>query len=107
MQFKVAKEESKFGIDPDNLNAFMRELENENLSNVRVDGIMGMASFTDNEDQVRAEFTFLKSIFDQLKLQYFDNSTSFREISMGMSSDYKMALEEGSTMVRLGSVLFE
>jgi uncharacterized pyridoxal phosphate-containing UPF0001 family protein len=67
---------------------------------------MGMASFSDNEDQIRSEFKNLKQIFDQLKQTYFSNNTSFLEISMGMSGDYQMAIEEGSTMVRVGSSLF-
>jgi uncharacterized pyridoxal phosphate-containing UPF0001 family protein len=67
---------------------------------------MGMASFSNDENQVRKEFKNLKVIFDQLKSTYFSNSSSFSEISMGMSGDYKLAIEEGSTMVRVGSSLF-
>lgn len=67
---------------------------------------MGMASFSDNQNQVRKEFKKLKQIFDQLKQAYFSRSSSFLEISMGMSGDYKMAIDEGSTMIRVGSSLF-
>jgi uncharacterized pyridoxal phosphate-containing UPF0001 family protein len=67
---------------------------------------MGMATFTDNEQQVRQEFKNLKAIFDNLKATYFTNQASFKEISMGMSGDYELAIEEGSTMVRIGSLLF-
>jgi hypothetical protein len=67
---------------------------------------MGMASFSDDENLVRKEFRNLKSIFDQLQSTYFKSSSNFKEISMGMSGDYRMAIEEGSTMVRIGSSLF-
>ena len=67
---------------------------------------MGMASFTENANQVRKEFTYLKKCFDRLKPEYFKENSSFKEISMGMSGDYKIAIEAGSTMVRIGSMVF-
>ena len=76
------------------------------MKNIEIAGVMGMATFTDNETQVTNEFKTLKSIFDQLKTSYFSDQDSFKEISMGMSGDYKIAIEEGSTMVRVGSLIF-
>jgi PLP dependent protein len=76
------------------------------LKNVRICGVMGMATFTDNQQQVREEFRNLKAIFNRLKERFFKNDPGFRHISMGMSGDYKIAIEEGSTMVRIGSHIF-
>ena len=76
------------------------------MNNIRIVGVMGMATFTDNQDQIRQEFRNLKSIFDRLKEQYFADSDSFKEISMGMSDDYPIAIEEGSTLIRVGSAIF-
>ena len=106
LQFKIAKEESKYGFD---LNSAVEMLESEpfkNYHHIQISGVMGMATFTDDMAQVRLEFRQLKNIFDQLKTRYFQNDERFREISMGMSGDYKIALEEGSTMVRIGSLIF-
>jgi uncharacterized pyridoxal phosphate-containing UPF0001 family protein len=76
------------------------------LQNIRLCGVMGMATFTDDEQQVRREFKQLSHYFTQLKTQYFSGLAHFREISMGMSGDYTVALEEGSTMVRIGTLIF-
>jgi uncharacterized pyridoxal phosphate-containing UPF0001 family protein len=76
------------------------------LKNIRISGVMGMATLTNDEALIRYEFRKLKSIFDQLKNQYFINQESFKEISMGMSEDYHIAIEEGSTMIRIGSAIF-
>ena len=76
------------------------------MNNIRIVGVMGMATFTDNQDQIRQEFRNLKSIFDRLKEQYFADNDSFKEISMGMSDDYPIAIEEGSTLIRVGSAIF-
>ncbi|MFM8372685.1 MAG: YggS family pyridoxal phosphate-dependent enzyme, partial [Bacteroidota bacterium] len=73
---------------------------------IRICGVMGMATFTDDQSLVRSEFRHLKSIFDTLKSRFFENSPWFHEISMGMSGDWEVALEEGSTLVRIGSLLF-
>jgi len=76
------------------------------MKNIRVIGLMGMASFTDNSDIVKNEFKALYSLFKRIKIEYFKDISTFKEISMGMSSDYQIAIEEGSTMVRVGSSIF-
>ena len=76
------------------------------MQNVRLCGVMGMATFTDNEAQVRKEFAHLKTTFDILKEKYFADQPQFKEISMGMSDDYPIAIEEGATLVRVGSKIF-
>ena len=101
LQVHIATEESKFGFDSAELSAVLPVLSS--YSHVRVVGLMGMASFTDNLSQVSAEFRLLKKLFDQYR-SYFLITDSF--LSMGMSGDYKIALEEGSTMIRIGSLLF-
>lgn len=107
LQCKVAKEESKFGISPDEINNFVLELFELNLANIEVHGIMGMGTFTDDITQVRKEFQVLKGIFDDIKTSHFMSEDKFKILSMGMSGDYKIALEEGSNMLRLGSILFQ
>jgi hypothetical protein len=101
LQVHIATEESKFGFDTAELSAVLPVLSS--YSHVRVVGLMGMASFTDNLSQVSAEFRLLKKLFDQYR-SYFLTPDPF--LSMGMSGDYKIALEEGSTMIRIGSLLF-
>jgi len=106
LQFHVAKEATKFGLSLEEAKEYLRLNEHVNMKNIEIAGVMGMATFTDNETQVTNEFKTLKSIFDQLKTSYFSDQDSFKEISMGMSGDYKIAIEEGSTMVRVGSLIF-
>ncbi|MBK9591613.1 MAG: YggS family pyridoxal phosphate-dependent enzyme [Crocinitomicaceae bacterium] len=106
LQFHVAQEETKFGFSYDEAEQMLSSNEYENLENISVVGIMGMASFTDNQSQIHTEFKMLKSYFDQLKKQFFSDKNAFKEISMGMSGDYQIAIEEGSTMVRIGSSIF-
>ena len=106
LQFKIAQEETKFGLSIEDGRSLLESLNEQTLSNISISGVMGMATFTENKNQVREEFHKLKSIFDQLKKDFFTDNTAFKEISMGMSGDYKIALEEGSTMVRIGSLLF-
>lgn len=106
LQFKIAEEDTKFGFGPEEAYEMLRSEEFRKLKNVRIAGVMGMATFTEDEEQVRREFQQLRQIFQYLKDNFFANQDSFREISMGMSDDYKIALEEGSTMVRIGSLLF-
>lgn len=106
LQFKIAEEDTKYGFEPEEAYEMLRSDTFKNLKNIRIAGVMGMATFTDNEEQVRREFQQLRKIFQHLKDNFFANQDSFREISMGMSDDYKIALEEGSTMVRIGSLLF-
>lgn len=106
LQFHIAEEETKFGLDLEEAATLLQSPELQQLENVRITGIMGMATFTDDVAQVRREFRQLKSMFDKLKNRFFTEKDYFREISMGMSGDYKIALEEGSTMVRIGTLLF-
>ncbi len=106
LQVHVADEESKYGFQPDNLKT---EISNELLtrySNIRFIGIMSMATFTDDQEQVRSEFRKTKQLFDYIKENH-PNPSEFTAISMGMSGDYQIAIEEGATMVRIGSKLFE
>lgn len=104
VQLKIATEESKFGLSNEDLDHMIQELKS--LQHIRIRGLMGMASFTADQDQVRTEFATLRSQFDRIKEIYFKDDDSFSEISMGMSGDYQTAVAEGSTMVRIGSLLF-
>jgi len=108
LQMHVANEETKFGLDHTELVELMDYyLANPtNYAHVNIVGIMGMATNTSNTNHIRNEFKQLKGIFQFIKNGYFINKNDFSEISMGMSSDYKIAIEEGSTMVRIGSLLF-
>jgi pyridoxal phosphate enzyme (YggS family) len=106
LQFHIAEEESKFGLDPDEAKEILNSAEFAAMTNVQVCGVMGMATYTDDERQIRKEFRQLKNIFDQIKDEFFGENDSFSEISMGMSGDYQLAVEEGSTMVRVGSLIF-
>lgn len=108
LQMHVANEETKFGLDQTELIELMvYYLSNpKNYAHVNIVGIMGMATNTNDTNQIRNEFKQLKGIFQFIKNSYFINKKDFAEISMGMSSDYTIAIEEGSTMVRIGSLLF-
>lgn len=103
LQVHIAKEDTKFGMDEAELNDALTTYSGGQMQHVRIKGLMGMASFTDNIQQVRKEFVYLKSLFDKYKP--LTNAT-FQTLSMGMSGDYTIAIEEGSTMVRIGSLLF-
>lgn len=106
LQFHIAQEETKFGLE---LNEALELLASDtylSLENVRICGVMGMASFTTNEAQIREEFKNLVHIFNHLKQACFYEEDHFKEISMGMSGDYLLAVEQGSTMVRVGSKIF-
>ena len=106
LEIHIATEESKYGL---NINECLCLLESEDykgLQNVNICGLMGMATFTDDMNLVRNEFKSLKTHFEYLKEKYFKNNPLFTEISMGMSGDYKIAIEEGSTIVRIGTALF-
>lgn len=102
IQVHIANEESKFGVPPDDINRFMDQSTALALSNVRIRGLMGMSTFTDNVSQIRTEFKNLRKCFDQFSGIIPD----FDILSMGMSSDYKIALDEGSSLVRIGSMIF-
>ena len=106
LQFHIAEEETKFGFSFDEAVALLSSKEYGMMSNVRICGVMGMATYTDNTEQIRKEFRNLHSYFVKLKQDFFSDSDYFKEISMGMSSDYMIAVEEGSTMVRVGSEIF-
>jgi uncharacterized pyridoxal phosphate-containing UPF0001 family protein len=106
LQFHIADEDTKYGLWFDEAQELLNSPEYKAMNNIRIEGVMGMATFTDNQDQIRQEFRNLKSIFDRLKEQYFADNDSFKEISIGMSDDYPIAIEEGSTLIRVGSAIF-
>lgn len=106
LQFHIAKEETKFGLDLNEAEDFISSPEFNDLEYVNIRGVMGMATFTENTELIRNEFKELVYIFNELKKQFFSQKKDFNEISMGMSNDYKIAIEEGSTMVRIGSLIF-
>ncbi|MEY3687349.1 MAG: hypothetical protein RIR84_190 [Bacteroidota bacterium] len=107
LQMHIAREETKFGFDVDELRSAAAEIFLEKkFPHVQIAGLMGMASFSENQDLVQSEFQQLKSTFDEIKKTYPEESASFKIISMGMSSDYQIAVACGSNMIRVGSVLF-
>lgn len=106
LQIHIAEEESKFGFDRAELEEMLNNPEFQAMENVEVRGLMGMATFTENQDQVRKEFRGLKSQFEELKSQSLPDFMKMEELSMGMSGDYLIAQEEGCTMVRIGSAIF-
>lgn len=109
LQVHIAQEETKFGLDEIELNLLMKEFDNLKMQHVRICGLMGMASFTENMTLVKEEFKNLKGIFNKLRtrdLPVGQVVSGLTTLSMGMSADYKIAIEEGSNMVRIGSLLF-
>ncbi len=106
LQFHIAQEETKFGFHEEEAMAMLESEAFRTLSRVRLCGVMGMATFTDDRAQVRREFRSLRRLFERLKATYFADQPHFCEVSMGMSGDWEIAVDEGSTMVRLGSLLF-
>ncbi len=105
LQMYIAEEESKFGLDENELNDVLNSEEFQSMENIKIVGLMGMATFTENQNQIKKEFTHLKSIFDKIKAQPIANC-QLSILSMGMSGDYELAIECGSTMVRIGSSIF-
>lgn len=105
LQIKIAEEDSKFGMSKEEAMEILNLEELQRLENISIVGVMGMATFTDDEEQIRKEFKTLKIIFDELN-QSIINTYQLKIISMGMSGDYQIAVEEGSTMVRVGSSIF-
>jgi hypothetical protein len=106
LQFHIANEDSKFGLS---LEEYIQLLESEEylvMQNVKIRGVMGMATFTKDQEQVRSEFKSLKTIYDELKSSSLSSEDGFTIISMGMSGDYEIAIEEGSNMIRIGSTIF-
>lgn len=106
LQFHIAKEETKFGLDFDEAQELLQSEEFTSMRNVNIVGIMGMASFTNNDKQVRGEFRSLENYFNVIKSHFFKFNDDFKVLSMGMSGDYKLAIEEGSNMIRVGSSIF-
>ncbi len=106
LQFHIAEESTKFGFSLYEVQEMLISEDFSKLENVVITGVMGMATFTDDEMQIRTEFRQLVKYFGQLKKEYFPNSNRFCEISMGMSDDYQIAVEEGSTIIRVGSKIF-
>ena len=106
LQIYIADEETKFGLSEPELSNLLSSPLFASFENVKVRGLMGMATFTDNEDQIRLEFRKLSKIFFETKKTFFKNAGYFCEISMGMSGDYRIAIEEGSTIIRIGSLIF-
>lgn len=106
LQIYIADEETKYGLGFDEAIELLESQEFTELKNVRIVGLMGIATNTENLKLVKEEFYELKTLFDGIKVSYFRNQDYFKEISMGMSSDYKVAMEQGSTLVRIGSDIF-
>ena len=109
LQMHIAEEDTKFGLDEKELYEMLESEELQQLENIKLVGLMGMATFTENENQVRSEFKKLKILFDKVKENQDNFNTkniAFKELSMGMSGDYPIAIEEGSTLVRVGSAIF-
>jgi pyridoxal phosphate enzyme (YggS family) len=106
LQFHIAQEETKFGFSKEEAEIIIQSEEYLSMQNISIVGVMGMASFVSDENQVRQEFKSLNSIFSYLKNSFFKSSSDFKIISMGMSGDYQVAIEEGSNMIRVGSSIF-
>lgn len=106
IQFHIAKEETKFGFSFDEACQMISSNDFKKLDAIRIIGVMGMASFTEDRNQIRSEFSKLKTYFDAIKEAYFKSADHFNQLSMGMSGDYDLAIEEGSTLVRVGSSIF-
>ncbi len=106
LQIHIAQEEHKFGFDESGLVELLSSQEFISLQNIKVAGLMGMATYTEDHDQIRSEFRKLKKLFDEIKGTYSASNLEMQEISMGMSDDYRIAIEEGSTMIRVGSKIF-
>jgi len=106
LQLHIADEDTKFGLDKNEILDLAKAIQQQDFKNILITGIMAMATNTDDESKIEMEFIKVKQIFDNLKSEYFSSSNTFKEISMGMSSDYKLAIKCGSTMIRIGSLLF-
>jgi pyridoxal phosphate enzyme (YggS family) len=106
LQFHIASESTKFGLSFNEAVELLESEQYKSFNNVEIVGVMGMATYTEDTDLIRNEFKVLKGYFEKLKAGHFTNSTSFKEISMGMSDDYPIAIEEGSTMIRVGTKIF-
>ena len=105
LQIHIATEDTKFGFSMKELTEGFN-VNSLNFKNIRICGVMGMATYTSDTEKIKTEFLYLRNCFDSLKDKYFKSDQHFKEISMGMSGDYKLAVDEGSTMVRIGSLIF-
>ena len=106
LECHIAEEDSKFGLSAEELNEIIENKDFRAMKNIRIIGLMGMATNTDSKEQILREFTTLKTLFDITKETYFADKEYFKEISMGMSGDYKLAIQAGATIVRIGSLIF-
>ena len=106
LQMHIAEEENKFGFSEEELNSLLDSQAFSLMKNIRVDGLMGMATYTEDLGKIRSEFRSLREVFSRAKNAYFAGSDHFMQISMGMSGDYEIAIEEGSTMIRVGTLIF-
>ena len=106
LQVHIAKEKSKYGFNFEEVRYFFKNQLDESYKNINIVGLMGMATFTNNKNQIRKEFKNLKILYDEIKSISQKNNQKIKILSMGMSSDYKIAIEEGSNMVRIGSLIF-
>ncbi len=106
LQLRIAQEETKFGLRREEVFELVRSEPFKEMKNIRIRGLMGMASYTENTEQIRSEFQRLNLIFDEMKATVFADADYFDQRSYGMSGDYKLAAQEGSTMVRIGSLIF-
>jgi len=106
LQFHIATEETKFGLNLEDAKTILDSFSYKEMKNIRITGVMGMASLTEDQYLIRKEFRNLADYFRIIKSGYFENQDSFRELSMGMSGDYNIAIEEGSTMIRIGTSIF-
>jgi hypothetical protein len=106
LQLKIAREESKYGLRMEEIISLLSGTEYKALDNIRIKGLMGMASFTDDTGLIRSEFRFLAQSFKKLKTEFFAKDNTFNELSMGMSGDYGMAIQEGATILRIGTLIF-
>jgi PLP dependent protein len=106
LQIHIAEEETKFGLTPNEIHTLLNSEEYKDLKFAKVTGLMGMATNTSDEKQIRNEFSELKSQFENIKDRFFKNDINFTNLSMGMSGDYKIAVKEGANMIRVGSLIF-
>ena len=106
IQIHVAQEETKFGLSLEEIHPFFQEITQLGLQNTTVNGLMAMASFTEDQVQIAEEFTQVAQAYQEIKTEYYPNGEEFCELSIGMSSDYGLAIEKGSTLIRVGSAVF-
>jgi pyridoxal phosphate enzyme (YggS family) len=106
LQIRIAEEETKYGFSMTEIREMLRSEDFGKLKSVRICGVMGIATFTDDTDRIQKEFRYLTECFNELREEYFKDDRNFKEISMGMSGDFKIAVGEGSTIIRIGSLIF-